>query len=366
LKIRSPDITHKSDVGGVALNIGDADRVKREAAAMVERVRAARPAARVDGFLVQPMISRRGAMELLVGLVEDPIFGPLVAFGQGGTAVEIVHDSSLELPPLNGLLARRLMARTRVSQLLQGYRSKPPADIEAIAEALICLGQLACDHPEIRELDINPLVVDSTGVLALDARLRVAQPDSAGSSRLAIASYPQELDSVEQLRDGTVLRMRPLRPEDEPVLVDLAAHMSREDLRLRFFTTVPGLTHTVAARLSQLDYDRELGLLAERDGVALGMAHFFADPDKLGAEYAVAVRSDWQGRGVGFALMTRLIEIARQRGIGELTGEVLRENKPMLQMCQELGFGISPNQNDPSIVLVGKRLGMKQAAVDDR
>jgi acetyltransferase len=359
LKIRSPDITHKSDVGGVALNIGDADGLKREAATMIERVRAARPAARVDGFLVQPMISRRGAMELLVGLVEDAIFGPLVAFGQGGTAVEVIHDSSLELPPLNELLARRLMARTRVWQLLQGYRGKPPADIEAVVEVLIRLGQLASDHPEIRELDINPLMVDSTGVIALDARLRVAQPDSAGPSRLAIAPYPQELESIERLRDGTPLRIRPLRPEDEPLLTDLAAHMSLEDLRLRFFTTVSGLTHTVAARLSQLDYDRELGLLGERDGVALGVAHFFADPDKLRAEYAVAVRSDWQGRGVGFVMMTRLIEIARQRGIGELTGEVLYENKPMLQMCRELGFGISPNRNDPSIVLVSKGLAMQ-------
>ena len=333
---------------------------------MVERVRAARPAARLDGFLVQPMISRHGATELLVGLVEDPIFGSLIAFGQGGTGVEVVHDSSLELPPLNQLLARQLMARTRIWQLLQGYRGKPPANIEAVVRVLIHLGQLASDHPEIRELDINPFLVDSAGVIALDARLRVAQPDSPGPSRLAIAPYPRALESVERLRDGTVLRMRPLRPEDEPMLVDLAAHMSREDLRLRFFTTVAGLTHTVAARLSQLDYDRELGLLAERDGVALGVAHFFADPDKLRAEYAVAVRSDWKGRGLGFALMTRLIEIARQRGIGKLTGEVLLENEPMLQMCRELGFGITRKPTDPSIVLVGKRLAMQQTAMSDR
>jgi acetyltransferase len=366
LKILSPDITHKSDVGGVALNLGAADRVRSEAAAMVERVRAARPAAHLDGLLVQPMISRRGATELLVGLVEDSIFGPLVAFGQGGTAVEVVRDSSLELPPLNELLARQLMGRTRVWQLLRGYRGKSPAKIEAVVELLIRLGQLASDHPEIRELDINPLLADSAGVIALDARLRIAPAEGTGAARLAISPYPQELGSVERLRDGTVLRMRPLRPEDEPMLVDFAAHMSREDLRLRFFTTVPGLTHTVAARLSQLDYDRELGLVAERDGVALGVAHFFADPDKLRAEYAVAVRSDWKGRGVGFALMTRLIEIARQCGIGELTGEVLLENEPMLQMCRELGFGITAHPNDPSIVLVGSRLAMQQPPVGGR
>jgi acetyltransferase len=361
LKIRSPDITHKSDVGGVALNLGNPDRVRREAEAMIERIKAAHRAARLDGFLVQPMVRRPGAVELLVGLVEDPVFGPVVAFGQGGTAVEIQSDTSLELPPLNELLGRRLMARTRVWRLLQGYRGKPPAHIGAIVEVLIRLGQLAADHPQIRELDINPLLADTAGVVALDARLRISPAQSAGATRLAIAPYPQHLETTERLRDGTTLRLRPLRPEDEPMLRDLAAHMSPEDLRLRFFTPVRGLTHIVAARLSQLDYDRELALLAERDGIALGVVHFFADPDKLRAEYAIAVRSDWKGRGIGFLLMTRLIDIARQRGIGELVGEVLRENQPMLQMCRELGFSVVPQPADPAIVLVKKLLSEDEA-----
>jgi len=356
LKIRSADITHKSDVGGVALNLGNTDRVRREAQGMLERVKAAHPEARLDGFLVQPMVRRPGAVELLVGLVEDAVFGPLVAFGQGGTAVEIMRDTSLELPPLNALLARRLMARTRVWQLVQGYRGKPPANIEAIVEMLIRLGQLAADQAEIRELDINPLLADAAGIIAVDARLRIAAAQSPGPARLAIAPYPKELGSAERLRDGTVLRLRPLRPEDEPMLHDLAAHMSHEDLRLRFFTPVQGLTHVVAARLSQLDYDRELALLAEGDGMALGVVHFFADPDKLRAEYAIAVRSDWKGRGVGFLLMNRLIHIARQRGIGELVGEVLRENQPMLQMCRELGFAMVPQPADPAIMVVNKIL----------
>ena len=356
LKIRSADITHKSDVGGVALNLGNTDRVRREAEGMLRRVKAAHPEARLDGFLLQPMVRRPGAVELLVGLVEDAVFGPLVAFGQGGTAVEIMRDTSLELPPLNALLARRLMARTRVWQLVQGYRGKPSANIEAIVEMLIRLGQLAADQAEIRELDINPLLADAAGIIAVDARLRIAVAQSPGSARLAIAPYPKELGSAERLRDGTVLRLRPLRPEDEPMLHDLAAHMSHEDLRLRFFTPVQGLTHVVAARLSQLDYDRELALLAEGDGMALGVVHFFADPDKLRAEYAIAVRSDWKGRGVGFLLMNRLIHIARQRGIGELVGEVLRENQPMLQMCRELGFAMVPQPADPAIMVVNKIL----------
>jgi acetyltransferase len=360
LKIRSPDLTHKTDVGGVVLGLVDADRVRREARAMLGRIRAARPEARLDGFMLQPIISRPGALELLVGLIDDPVFGPLVAFGQGGAAVEVVRDSSLEFPPLNSLLARRLMARTRVWQLLQSYRGKPPADIDAIVEVLSRVCQLATDHPEIRELDINPLLADAAGVIALDARLRLAPAQFPGAARLSIAPYPQDLESIEQLRDGTALRVTPLRPEDEPLLHDLAAHMSAEDLRLRFFTPVRGLTHAVAARLSQLDYDRELALLAEREGIALGVAHFFADPDRQRAEYAIAVRSDWKGRGVGFLLMTRLIELARRWSIGELVGEVMRENEPMLQMCRELGFVITPDPNNPPIVLVRKRLAMPQ------
>src|SRR6201993_1112594 len=361
LKIRSPDITHKSDVGGVALNLGNAGGVRREAAGMLERVKAAHPEARLDGFLIQPMVRRPGAVELLVGLIEDSTFGPLVMFGQGGTAVEIVRDTSLELPPLNALLAGRLMAGARVWQLLQGSRGKPPADIEAIAEVLIRLGQLAADQTEIRELAINPLLADADGVVALDPPLPIAPAQSPGSARLAIAPYPKELETVASLRDGTVLGLRPLRPEDEPLLHDLAAHMSREDLRLRFFTPVQGLTHAVAVRLSQLDYDRELALLAECHGTALGVVHFFADPDKLRAEYAIAVRSDWKGRGVGFLLMNRLIHIAGQRGLGELVGEVMRENEPMLQMCRELGFSIGPQPADPAIMAVRKILTDDQA-----
>ncbi|MBV8507063.1 MAG: GNAT family N-acetyltransferase [Alphaproteobacteria bacterium] len=360
LKIRSPDVTHKTDIGGVSLGLADTEQVQREATVMLEGVRAARPEARLDGFVLQPMISRPGAVELLVGLIDDPVFGPFVVFGQGGTAVEIIRDSSLEFPPLNVLLARRLMARTRVWQLLQGYRGKPPANIGAIVEVLSRLSQLATDHPEIRELDINPLLADPTGAIAIDVRVRIAPARHPGNTKLAIAPYPQYLERTEGLRDGTALRVRPLRPEDEPLLHDLAGHMSAEDLRLRFFTPVRGLTHAVAARLSQLDYDREMALLAEREGTALGVAHFFADPDRLRAEYAIAIRSDWKGRGVGFLLMTRLIAIARQWGIGELVGEVMRENEPMLQMCRELGFVITADLSDPPLLLVRKRLEMPQ------
>ena len=337
----------------LARNAVDADEA---AATLLARVRAARLEARIDGGVVQQMVRRPGAIELLVGLSEDPVFGPVVVFGQGGTAVEIVQDIAVALPPLNRLLARRLMERTRVWHLLQAYRGKPAAAINAIAEVLIRVGQLAAEHAEIRELDINPLLADPAGVVALDARIRVAASTRAGGARLAIAPYPKHLESRELLRDGTVVRLRPVRPEDEPLLHDLAGHMTPGDLRLRFFTPVRGLTHAVAARLTQVDYDREMALLAQHHDTVLGIAHFFADPDRLRAEYAIAVRSDWQGRGVGYLLMTRLIDIARESGVGELIGEVLRENGPMREMCHALGFAVLTDPDDQSVLRVRRPL----------
>jgi len=357
LKIRSRDLTHKSDVGGVALDLDSPDRVRSEAREMLTRVARARPEARLDGFLVQQMARLPGAIELIIGVVEDPVFGPVVMFGHGGTAVEQIRDKALALPPLNEALAHALMARTRVWRLLRGYRGRPAAAIDVVTEILIRVAQLAVDHPEIRELDINPLFAGATGVMAVDARLRVAaaQPRRA---RLAISPYPKELEATERLRDGAVVRLRPIRPEDEPLLQDLASHMSPQDLRLRFFSAMKGLTHQLAARLTQIDYDREMALIAlaaDADQV-LGVSRFAADPDNRQAEYAVEVRSDWKGRGLGYLLMRRLIDVARQRRIGELVGEVLRENTAMLQMCRALGFTIRADAKDPSLVRVTKPL----------
>jgi acetyltransferase len=359
LKIRSPDIRHKSDVGGVALNLGNPERVRAEAAAMRAKIAAARPNARLEGFLVQEMVKRPGALEVIVGLVDDGVFGPVVMFGQGGVAVELLRDTTLELPPLNDALARAMMARTRIGRLLEGFRNLPAADLEAVSGVLLRVAQLAADLPEIRELDINPLLADARGVIAVDARLAVAPARQAGAARLAISPYPRELESSERLRDGTALRLRPIRPEDEPALQDLARHMNPDDLRLRFFTPMKGLPHGLAARLSQIDYDREMALVARRkgDGAALGVARFSCDPDRQRAEFAVALRSDWKGRGLGYLLMSRLIDIARARGIGEIIGDVLHENAPMLKLAQSLGFRLASHPGDPELVRVVKPLG---------
>jgi acetyltransferase len=355
LKIRSPDIIHKSDVGGIALGLGDAGAVREGAAAMLARVGKTRPQARLDGFLVQRMVPTGTSIELLAGIADDPVFGPVVLFGHGGTAVEIIDDSAVALPPLNPLLARAQMTGTRVWRLLQGYRDKPPAAVDAIADVLIRLGRLAAEHPEVRELDINPLLADPNGVVALDARIRVA-PAPSGASRLAIAPYPRELAGTARLRDGGEIDLRPIRPEDEPLLHDLVAHMTPEDMRRRYLAPIRALSPLLAARLTQIDYDREMALVATQRGTVLGIARYSADPDRLRAEYAVEVRSDWKGRGVGYVLMRRLIEIARQYGISELIGDVLRENQPMLAMCRDLGFEIAPDPDDATMVRVRKKL----------
>jgi acetyltransferase len=356
LKICSPDITHKSDVGGVVLDLADEDAVCAAATAMKARVRKANPAARLAGFLVQQIVHRPGAHELLVGLSEDAVFGPVVLFGHGGTGVEIIDDSAVGLPPLNPLLARAQMSRTRVWRLLQGYRDRPAAAVDAIADVLIRLGQLAAEYPEVKELDINPLLADADGVVAVDARIRVGAAALPGAARLAVAPYPRELESIVALRDATRIALRPILPEDEPLLHDLAAHMTPEDLRLRFFVPVHELSHQLAARLTQIDYDREMALLAIHDGTALGIARYFADPDRLTAEFAIAVRSDWHGRGVGYLLMNRLIATAAAAGIGELVGAVLHENRTMLAMCRELGFHLAADSADPSLVRAARRL----------
>ncbi|HEX7968910.1 MAG TPA: bifunctional acetate--CoA ligase family protein/GNAT family N-acetyltransferase [Stellaceae bacterium] len=363
LKIRSPDLPHKSDVGGVALNLGSVDRVRDVATSMLAHVRSTRPEARLEGFLVQPMIHRPTALELIVGLSDDPIFGPVVMFGQGGVAVELTQDTALELPPLNQALARAQMARTRIWRLLKGFRGQPPVDIGAVAEALIRIGQLAADHAEIAELDINPLLANASGMIGVDARIRVAVAARRGAARLSISPDPKEFVGTGTLRDGTPVRLRPIRPEDEPLLRDMASHMSLEDLRLRFFSPIRELTHQAAARLSQIDYAREMALIAEPGdtSAALGVARYSADPDNRCAEFAIAVRSDWKRRGLGRLLMLSLLDVARRRGVETLAGDVLRENDAMLRLCRALDFSLAMHPADPAVVRVTRPTGARAA-----
>src|SRR5690606_22738583 len=357
IKIVSPDILHKSDVGGVALDLSGPASVQEAAAAMLERVRRAAPDAELVGLSVQPMIRRRGAFELIVGVTTDRQFGPMVLFGHGGTAVEVINDRALALPPLNMHLARELMSRTRIHRLLEGYRDQKPADLDAIAATLIKVSQLVIDNAEIEELDINPLLADDAGVIALDVRIRVAPAAGPPTERLAIRPYPKELEETIRLDDGRELLLRPVLPEDEPAFQRAMAKLTPEEIRLRFFTPLKALTHMQAARLTQIDYDREMALvLAEPDlpgkAEVCGVVRLTADPDNERAEYAIIVRHDMTGRGLGRLLMQRMIDYARKRGIGEIFGDVLRENTRMLDLCQKLGFTRSRVPEEPSLVRV--------------
>lgn len=342
LKILSPDILHKSDVGGVMLNLQSDFEVEKAAHQMLDRVKSVFPTARIQGFTVQTMARRAGALELIAGVATDPVFGPVLMFGQGGIAVEIIADRAMALPPLNMNLAAEVISRTRVSRLLEGYRGRPPVNRQAIELTLVQLSQLVIDFPEIIELDINPLFADSQGVLALDARITVAAA-RPGTDRLAIRPYPKELEEVFIMTDGRKAQLRPIRPEDEPNHHIFLSKLTPEDIRFRFFGLVHELPHTEMARLTQIDYDREMAFIGEvtgPDGVkeTLGVVRTVTDPDNEKAEFAIVVRSDLKGSGLGKRLLVKMIEYCRSRGTDSIAGQVLRDNPRMLTFVKHLGF----------------------------
>ncbi len=357
LKIISPDVSHKSDVSGVALDLFGGAMVTEAAMAMTERLLAANPDATVMGYSVQPMVRRPNAYELIIGMMSDPQFGPIIMFGQGGTGVEVVNDKALGLPPLNMRLARELISHTRIYKLLAGFRDRPAVDIDAIALSLIKVGQMITDHPEIIELDINPLICDGNGVMALDARVMLEPTEMAASERLAIKPYPKELEKPIFLDDGTALLTRPIMPEDEPSLHESFTHLTPREIYQRFFTPLKSMSHSMAARFTQLDYDRDMALVLTEPGIAgktpiYGVVRLAADPDRERAEFAIIVGNIMTGKGLGKVMMLQIIDYARQTGIKVITGDVLHDNTAMLGLCKSLGFSQAPSRNDESIVNV--------------
>lgn len=358
-KILSPDIIHKSEVGGVRLNLISEQAVREAVADILARARAARPDARLDGVTIHPMMLRPKARELIAGIADDPTFGPIIVFGCGGTAVEVIADKALALPPLDLKLAHDLIGRTRVARLLQAYRNVPAADIDALALVLIKLAQLAADVPELRELDLNPLLADEQGVIAVDARIVVAPEEPArhgpsGHPRFAIRPYPREWERHLTMRDGTGVFVRPVRPEDERLYGPFFAHVTQHDTRLRFFAPVKEFGHTFVARFTQIDYARAMAFIAldEASGEMLGVVRLHANADYDRGEYAVLVRSDLKGRGLGYLLMKLIIEYASVEGLKTIEGQVLNENTTMLNMCRDLGFDVRPDPQDPNTHLV--------------
>ncbi|NBJ12540.1 bifunctional acetate--CoA ligase family protein/GNAT family N-acetyltransferase [Microvirga arsenatis] len=356
VKVLSPDIVHKSDIGGVQLDLTTEEAVRRAAADIFERAARLKPGAQVTGVTVQPMVRRAKARELIVGLADDPAFGPVVLFGRGGTAVEVINDKALALPPLDLNLAHDLIARTRVSRRLKAYRDVPAADEGAIALTLVKLAQMAADLPEIRELDINPLLADHTGVIAVDARVAVAPELRKGSGhpRFAVRPYPKEWERTLGLRNGRRAFVRPVRPEDEDEFRRFFEKITPEDLRLRFFAPVRDFSHTFLARLTQLDYARAIAFVAFDDetGEMMGAVRLHADANHETGEYGILLRSDLKGLGLGWELMRLMIEWAKAEGLREVEGQVLRENSTMLDMCRSLGFSIRIDPDDPELRLV--------------
>jgi acetyltransferase len=355
LKILSPDIVHKSDVGGVVLDLEDAESVRTAATAMNKRLVEMHPNASLSGFSVQPMVRRPEARELIVGVTTDPVFGPVILFGQGGIAVEVTADHAIGLPPLNMVLARDMISRTRVSRLLAAYRNCAAADVDAICHTLIQISHLVIDIPEIAELDINPLLADADGVIVLDARIGIAPTEKGGMDRLAIRPYPEELEEWIDWQGERIL-LRPIKPEDGAQHVAFFGALHPDDVRMRMFVHMRELSHAQLARMTQIDYDREMAFIATRkivDGLpeTLGVARVVFDPDNIQGEFAVTVRSDLKGKGLGKLLMQKLIRHCRDRGAQEIVGETLSENRALLGLVKPLGFSAHRSRENDTYLL---------------
>ena len=342
LKILSRDITHKSDVGGVRLSLQNADMVASAFEDMMRHVKALRPEARVEGAVVQPMLRFPHAREVLVGVATDAVFGPVISFGTGGVAVEAVRDTAIALPPLNTLLAQDLMARTRVHRLLRAYRDVPGVDLDSLADVLIGVSRMVCVLPWIREMDLNPVLAHPGGAVIADARVVIdpSQPERPRRHypHMAIHPYPVELEEALALRDGTPLRLRPMRPEDAGLEKEFVDGLSERSRYQRFMQALPRLSPQLLARFTQLDYDRELALVALHEGHFVAVGRYAPNADGETAEFALVVADAWQGKGIGRALLSRLCEQAKRAGYRALYGHILQANHDMLELAHRLGF----------------------------
>ncbi|MDH6230237.1 acetyltransferase [Mesorhizobium soli] len=359
VKLLSRSVTHKSDVGGVVLGIETAEAARNAAETIQERVARRGLDDAIDGFSVQPMIERSHAQELILGVSQDAIFGPVVLFGAGGTAVEVIDDTAIALPPLDDVLASDLIERTRIGRLLAGYRDRKPADRHAISLAINALSQLVVDFPCIFSMDINPLLADDEGVLALDARVEIepSDIDSLGPNpALAIRPYPDSWQKSVSLK-GEDYFIRPIKPADIALYPDFFARISPEDIRLRFLAPRKQFSDKTLLRLTQLDYDREMAFLAlEPNGDVAGIVRIYADPDHETGEYAILVRSDLHGHGVGWALLQHLIDYATADGLKRIEGIILAENTKMLEMCREMGFTVRLHPTEHGVVIAARKL----------
>jgi acetyltransferase len=362
MKISSQQIEHKSEVDGVRLNITDAQSVRRAFAEIVDRARKLRPEAGIEGVTVEHMVSARAARELMIGVVRDPIFGPIISFGAGGLEVEVLEDHAVGLPPLNNFIIDTMINHTRVARLMGAFRHMPPMNRQALARILQRVSEMVCELPEIVNMDVNPLIGNDKDVVAVDARIRVnyRPPQMPPYGHMAIHPYPTNLMERAQLPDGTDLVIRPIRPEDAEMEQQFVRGLSEQTKYFRFMQAIKELTPEMLVRFTQIDYDREMaliGVVKQEDGdVEVGVARYMSRPGGEVCEFAIVVSDEWRGRGIGARLMRSLMQNARERGFRVMDGEVLTANSRMLALMQSLGFRIERNRQDPGIKLVAKIL----------
>ncbi len=367
LKIDSPDISHKSDVNGVALNVRNATVVRDVYNSMIQAVGKAQPGARINGVTIQKMAPAQRGREICVGLVTDDPFGPVIAFGAGGTMIELIDDRAMELPPLNQFLARRLIDRSRVAETLGDWRGADAIDREALEQVLLRVSEMVCELPQLREMDINPIIVDAHGAVAVDARVVIdhAPAGTHDYSHLAILPYPARYQQRWPLRGGGEYTIRPIRPDDAQMLQELVQNLSPESRYFRFVSSLKELPPSMLSRLTLIDYDREMALVAihrERDTRVpgddreiervVGVSRYVTNPDKTSCEFSLVVADDFNGKGLGSRLMLSIMEEARDKGLTEIEGLVLANNPGMLKLMKSLGFVIKRFADDPDFMLV--------------
>ena len=371
LKIDSPDISHKSDVGGVALNVMNATAVRDIWQDMVEAVRAKQPDARINGVTVQAMARKKRGRELYIGVVTDDPFGPVIAFGAGGTMIELMNDHAMELPPLNQFLARRLIERSRVHETLKEWRGAPAVNMAALEQVLLRVSEMVCELPQLREMDINPIIVDEQGAIAVDARIVIGpavqtSPGRAGKyGHLSILPYPQRYEQVWPLRGGGEYIIRPIHPDDADMLQDLMKRLTPEARYFRFVSNMAELPPGMLSRFTLIDYDREMALCAvvEEESISdsgekltkekiIGVSRYITNPDQTSCEFSLVVDGAYGGQGVGTRLMLSIMDVAREKGLREIIGLVLTQNNGMLKLMRSLGFEVKAYAEDPDFRLV--------------
>jgi acetyltransferase len=347
LKILSPQIIHKTDAGGVVLNINSETELREAFDNIIQRAKKYNPEAEIRGVTIQPMIKKQG-YEIILGAKIDPLFGPVILFGMGGVGVELFKDVAIGLPPLNQTLARRIMEETKVYQLLKGYRNVPPANHKLLEETMVRFSQMLVDFPQLKEVDINPLFIDGTEAFALDARIVIDKERVFAKfephEHLVISPYPKKYETLWKLRDGRTIFLRPIKPEDEPLWLEMFQHFSEQSIRYRFFRLIKDTPHEVRVRYCNIDYDREIAIVAEltEDGrrKILGVVRVPIEPDKTTGEIAVIVADPWQGLGLGAKMVDYMIEICKDKKLQTIYGFMLSDNTRAIDLFEKMGFTI--------------------------